>query len=245
LTGAGGLGLSNAAATGAVVGGVNALASGSLQKGLMAGLSAYGGTALGEAAMGGINNASSAAAQKIAAESAASGLDAGGAEMTKAMTAAQEAGANQTIADKIKAGAKGIAALGPKDLILKGLAATAPILASQSNKNKDDMPSLGSSTPGGYIHQYYYDPKSHSAKPLEPVRTQDWGNTTFESRVPYIPSSARGGLQTSYAMGGITDDGMAGGGPMMGSGSAFDFQQHSEPVVRMADGGLTPRLPKN
>ena len=40
-------------------------------------------------------------------------------------------------------------------------------------------------------------------------------------------------------MGGVTDDGMAGGGPMMGSNSAFDFQQHSEPVVRMAEGGDT------
>jgi hypothetical protein len=207
---AGTFGVSEAVGAGIAAGGTSFAMTGSLQKGLQTGLGVYGLAGLGEAAMSGINNASSAAGQKIAADSAAAGLDAGGAEMTKAMTAAQEAGVNQTIGDKIKAGAKGIAALGPRDLLKYGSAAAVPIissLASEASKKTGSMPT--SSASPGYIRQYYFDPKSQSVKPLEPVRTQDWGNTTFESRVPYIPKSADGGLQSSYAMGGVTDDGTA------------------------------------
>ena len=66
---AAGLGLSNAATTGVLVGGVNALASGSLQKGLLAGLQAYGATGLGEAATSGVERARELEAAKAISRS--------------------------------------------------------------------------------------------------------------------------------------------------------------------------------
>ncbi len=192
------LGLSQAAATGAIVGGASALATGSLKKGLMAGIGAYGATGLGEAAMGGVDSASR---EQAVLNSFKNELP-----LPENIPVARQL----SIGDTIKAGAKGISSLGPKDLILKGSMAAGPILsslASEKNKNLNNVPSSG--VPGGYIRQYYFDPKTQSVKPLAPVRTQDWGDTTFESRVPYIPKSADGGLQSSYAMGGVTDDGTA------------------------------------
>lgn len=204
------LGLSQAAATGAIVGGASALATGSLKKGLMAGIGAYGATGLGEAAMGGVDSASR---EQAVLNSFKNELP-----LPENIPVARQ----MSIADTIKGGAKGIASLGPRDLFKFGSAAAGPILSSlanEQNKKLNNLPS--SSTPGGYIRQYYFDPKSQSVKPLAPVRTQDFGDTTFESRVPYIPKSAGGGLQSSYAMGGVTDDGMADGG--------------------MADGGTLPK----
>ena len=84
---------------------------------------------------------------------------------------------------------------------MSGLAAAAPFAAAQANK-KMDVPAAGGE---GYIRQYYFDPKTQTVKPLEPVAAKDWGNTTFESRVPYLPPSqaASGGLQNAYANGGM------------------------------------------
>jgi hypothetical protein len=175
----------------AIIGGGNALATGSLQKGLMAGLSAYGTQGLYEGAMGGVNNASAFEAAKAANAAGNDVIASGMPPPTVPMS----------MADTLKAGAKGIGSLGPKDLLKYGLAAAGPLAAAQSNKKLDAPASSGE----GYIRQYYYDPKTHSVKPLEPVAAKDWGNRTFESRVPYLPeeTAANGGLQAAYANGGV------------------------------------------
>jgi hypothetical protein len=211
--------MSNAAATGLAVGGAGALATGSLQKGLMAGIGAYGATGLGEAAMGGIN--AEDMARKLA-------IDAG---EPISQTAPM------SIADKIKAGASGIGSLGKKDLLMKGLAAAGPLAAAQANKKMDVPTSAGGE---GYIRQYYYDPKTHSVKPLEPVAAKDWGNTTFESRVPYLPESqaANGGLQAAYANGGIArfDE----GGPADDAAlSAYQAGDYAGANKALQDTGMT------
>jgi len=68
-----GFGLMSSAMAGLTVGGISALTSGSLEKGLMAGLGAYGGSGLGESLMGAgtgaISSAAGAGAPQVAAES--------------------------------------------------------------------------------------------------------------------------------------------------------------------------------
>jgi len=205
---AGALDISGAAGAGLAAAGTSFATTGSLQKGIQTGLSVYGLAGLGNAAMGGIDSARTMAANEAAAANL--GVDANARDILMARSAPSVA-PQLSIADTIKAGARGIGSLGPRDLFKYGSAAAAPMLSSLgASKNTGSMPS--SSASPGYIRQYYFDPKSQSVKPLAPVRTQDWGDTTFESRVPYIPKSAGGGLQSSYAMGGVTNDGMAEGG---------------------------------
>jgi hypothetical protein len=68
-----GFGLMSSAMAGITVGGISALTSGSLSKGLMAGLGAYGGAGLGESLMGAgtgsLSSAAGAGAPQVAAES--------------------------------------------------------------------------------------------------------------------------------------------------------------------------------
>jgi len=68
-----GFGLMSSTMAGLTVGGITALTSGSLEKGLMAGLGAYGGSGLGESLMGAgtgaISSAAGAGAPQVAAES--------------------------------------------------------------------------------------------------------------------------------------------------------------------------------
>ena len=218
---AGTFGISEAAGAGIAAGGTSFAMTGSLQKGLQTGLTAYGLTGLGQAAMGGVDSANSTLAKEVAEKLPASEIENQSAAEINRLAAREVAARQMSIGDTIKAGARGIGSLGAKDLFKFGSAAAGPLLASmasEKNKNLNNVPS--SSTPTGYIRQYYFDPKTQSVKPLAPVRTQDFGDTTFESRVPYIPKSAGGGLQSSYATGGVTDGGMAGGGGIGG----LDYQ---------------------
>jgi hypothetical protein len=187
--------MGNAAATGLAIGGAGALATGSLQKGLMAGFGAYGASGLGEAAM-------NAASPAIGDAAIAKSIGLPSSDVISAGTTAP-----MSMADTIKAGARGIGGLGTKDLLKYGLAAAGPIAAAQSNKPS----STPTATPEGNIRQYYYDPQTHSVKPLPVMSAKDFGNTTFESRVPYLPQSqaANGGLQAAYANGGMADGGPA------------------------------------
>jgi len=232
---AGGLGVSEAAGAGIAAGGTSFAMTGSLEKGLKTGLSAYGLAGLGNAFSSGVDNAQTMAANEAAASKL--GVDANPRDILMARDVAETP---LSMGDTIKAGVKGISALGPKDLLKYGSAVAGPILSSLANKkDKDSTPSSGPSD-SGYIRQYYFDPKSQTLKPLAPVRAKDWGSTTFESRVPYLPDSV------GYAMGGMVvggagNDGMAGGGPMTESRSPYDFQQNNEPVARMADGGTPPQ----
>jgi len=196
---AGAFGVSEAAGAGIAAGGTSFAMTGSLEKGLKAGLGAYGAYGLGEAAMGGVDAASNA---KAVADAGYTADIASGTPLSEVSSLR----APMSMADTIKAGASGIGKLGTKDLLKYGLGAAAPFLGSGSKSS-----GTPTATPEGNIRQYYYDPQTHSVKPLPVMSAKDFGNTTFESRVPYLPQSqaANGGLQAAYANGGMADGGPA------------------------------------
>ena len=205
-----GVGLfSTAAGAGLAVGAGTAALTGDIGKGLSAGLGAYGGFGLGEG-IAGLGESALSAGNQSAAESARLLAQAGSAAPEAAQQfMAANAAAPYTASEAMRAGVdKALAS--PGALLDKvgyktAAAAAAPLLLSTAPKT--EMP--GASEPQGYIRQYYYDPVSRSAKPLEPIATKDWGSRTFEERVPYIPAAAEGGI-VALAQGGAV--GMADGG---------------------------------
>jgi len=120
----------------AVVGGVKGIASGSLKKGLMAGLQAYGGASLGTAALG----AGTAAVAPQAAAMSDFGVALGGPSAAQAAGAvapnalASAAGSGLPASAGIAAAAPGIAAAAP------GIAAAAPIGAGYTPSFSATLP---------------------------------------------------------------------------------------------------------
>jgi len=104
-----GFGLMGALGAGATVGGITALATGSLSKGLMAGLGAYGGAGLGEAFMGaGTNALTNAGLANYGDTLAAQGLEAGtqayGDAASKLALESQAAASQAPMMEKLGAG---------------------------------------------------------------------------------------------------------------------------------------------
>ena len=158
----GALGLGGAAGSAIAVGGITGLATGSLQKGLMAGLGAYGGAGLTEglAALG---------TQGAAAQLAEQGIAAGAQENARDALLARAA--EQTVVptglDALKAGAD--AAMKNPGAFLKTAAkplmyAAAPIMADAMVPTTTAMPT---SKPGdtGYIRPFVYDPTTFGQGP--------------------------------------------------------------------------------
>ena len=209
---AAGLGMSNAATAATLVGGGTALASGSLQKGLMAGISAYG----TESLLGGAD----AAAQR------ATSLDS-----FVNQTAATPA-APLSIGEKFSAGLSGLKAMPTKELLQYGAMAAAPVLMAQSQKG---LPS-NTTNPGAYIRPKTYDPVSHRYYDLPAVKAEDWGNQSISDYVnsQVAPArAARGGLMAAYADGGMAQD-AAGGG-------MFNYAQMQPAVNLNPNSGVTPK----
>lgn len=197
-----GFGLMSSLGAAATVGGVTALATGSLQKGLMAGLGAYGGAGLAEglSALGTQEAASKLAEQGIAAgaqENARDALLARAAEQTAIPTGldALKAGISQAVRDPSSlVGALG----GGKQALQYAAMAAAPIMADQS------VPTVTKS-PGetGYIRPFVYDAATFGQGPqglqaLAPVPA---------NQISYgpPPGGANGGL-VALANGGWTGD---------------------------------------
>ena len=210
-------GLSGAAGTAALVGGASALASGSIQKGLMAGLSAYGTQELAGAAEKGISDA------------AARNIDFGDIADANPTTPL-------TTGEQLKAGLSGLKTLPTADLLKYGAMAAAPVLTAQS---KTGLPS-NPTNPNAYIRPKTYDPVSHRYYDLPAVKAGDWGS---QSIADYVNSqvaparAAKGGLMAAYADGGMAvgDDAM---NPNPASGPAGQLAYNNEPVMRMAGGGV-------
>jgi len=218
------LGLGAAAGTGMLVGGITTLASGNLQKGLMAGLGAYGGASIGA----GLSNMGGAA---IGDAAKAETLLGGGSQAMAADNAAfavEKAG----LADKLGAGAgyavqnpkAALAALGSGDA-LKGAgilgAAAAPVLAGQMVQTATPAPSQSQ----GLIRPYDFNRKvvtptdmvGASFQPGQSTRERNWLEDTYTALKPYKAPGPE------YREGGeIVDDG--------------------EPVVRMAFGGIAENV---
>jgi hypothetical protein len=195
-----GFGLMSAGMAGAAVGGITALSTGSLSRGLMAGLGAYGGASLGAS----LANAGTGAmaASDIAAQQAAGTFP----TMAEGMTA--EAYASQVGAARDAALAKaGEAGLGAKlsagagqmasnpgmyaKEMMTGLAAISPITADegvQTATPKQDP---------GYIRQKKFNPYTQQYIDLEPVKASEWGSRRF--------SDFAGGGIVALAAGGVSD----------------------------------------
>ena len=218
-----------------IVGGIQTARTGDLGKGIQAGLGAYSGASL----TSGLTTAGAEAIGGGAAADAYAGLGAnaitdaqaisqgfGSAEelmQTKAALAGQQAASTATPLQTLSAGASK-AATNPMQYLkanampLAGAFGPA-ILAGMSAK--ENMPK----TTTGMIRPYSFDPYSGS----------------YTAAVPYPASpnrAAEGGLMglANGGMAGYEDDeeGMATGG----MGGMFNFAQQSEPVVRMAEGGI-------
>jgi len=222
------------------VGGLQTLRTGDLGKGISAGLGAYGGAGLGASLATAGGNILSGEATALAAEQAgnlaaeqASQLGVSDAIKEQMIDEASQATArvatDATPFERISAGAKA-AATNPSSLLTKDnfkylAAGAAPILADQAVKS--NLPTTA--TKPGMIRPYSFDP---------------YGGT-YTAGTPYEAQAkkAAGGGLMGLAAGGMasygdgddvsrrTNDGMAQGG-------MYDFTQRSEPVVRMAEGGI-------
>ena len=166
--------VSSALGAGAVVGGITGLATGSLSKGLMAGLGAYGGFGLGESLMSA--GTGSLAASDVLAQQAAGSFPtlaegAGAEQIAKyatdvsgirdaALSKAGEAGFMKTAEAGLGAIANNPAAYG-KDLLKFGAAAATPVLADQMVQTTTKAPV----TDTGNIRKFSYDPYSQRYAP--------------------------------------------------------------------------------
>jgi len=189
-----GFGLSSAMA-GVATGGITALATGSLSRGLMAGLGAYGGAGLGESLMtagGGMSaaNAATAAQQQLSATNLALG------EAIPAQAAEQftkDAVARMTPSGAVSAGfnaatASPTAAIDFAKANYKPLlAAASPIMAGMMVPTTTELPQGESK---GMIRQMAFNINPDTGKPdplygvreMAPVKASEWGDKTFQGQ---------------------------------------------------------------
>jgi len=213
---------------GMIVGGIETARTGDIGKGISAGLGAYGGASLGAGMAGAGADAMTTAGMGNYAETlAARGLEAGTPAYREAASQlaleSQQKALATPFADRLSAGADVVKNNPMKYLKANAMplmyAAGPAILAGESAEN--NMPK----TTTGMIRPYSFDPYSG----------------TYTAGNPYQATptrAAEGGLMGMAAGGasGYEDDqeGMATGG----MGGMFNFAQQSEPVVRMAAGGV-------
>ena len=216
-------GLSMPAAAGVVQGGLTALATGDISKGLMAGMGAYGMYGLGESVAGmGTNSLTGTVLGDYTSALAEQGiyptLESGavnpafGNAASKMALSAKDAAGSMSITDKMSAGWDAVGK-NPGTFLSNNaknlMYAAGPILADQMTKS--NMP-VTTSNPGE-VHTFSYDPYGQFYTP------------TGNYDVP-VRKAAGGGLM------GMNDGGYSPG--------QLDFMQRSEPVVRMAAGGAAP-----
>jgi len=226
------LGTSAAVGTGVAVGGFEALRTGDLGKGISAGLGAYGGAGLSEGLMAaGSTEAglSSGALNAELAQGAQAGITPGESFnnflTSDANPAVSEAVKNATPYERMSAGFDAAKA-NPSSLLTKDnfkylAAGAAPILADQAVKS--NLPTTA--TKPGMIRPYSFDP---------------YGGT-YTAGTPYEAQAkkAAGGGLMGLAAGGMASYGDGDDVPRrVNSGGMLDFAQRSEPVARMAEGGI-------
>ena len=219
-------GLSSAVSAGIATGGITALATGSLSRGLMAGLGAYGGAGLGEGLMGAATTgeAFQAAQSNLGPEANAMSVKdvAATANINPYTAGVQALGTEQGRAAALNAmgGTKGA-------LTTAGMAA-APIMAMQPTTK------LPTPANNNYIRQFDYNINPETGKPdplygmraMTPVKANEWGDKTFQSQrdafrqqnpnpyefgvgslnqPPQQPPRMNGGGIVALAEGGISD----------------------------------------
>lgn len=210
-----GLGMS-AGMAGAAVGGLTTLATGSLSRGLMAGLGAYGGAGMAEGLMGAGAGAAQQSAMgaltqdQITAQMAESGLTQQGVLNQAAADATNNALANtgQAVSSGFTAATATPSAMGSfaKDNLKYLAAAASPIAADLMTPTTTKMPEMGNT---GYIRQKVYDPYTQTYRSMAPVKANEWGDRQFSDihrgyNGGGIVALAHGGVP-GYADGGFTD----------------------------------------
>jgi len=157
------LGLGEAAGTALTVGGIAGLASGSLEKGIMAGMGAYGGASLG-GSLGDMGSAVNARAANEAAQVA--GL--GDAERVAAIQAAAK--------PDISAGFSA-AASNPKDFLQDNkFAIGAAFLPALMGGMDDKGEGTGAPKTPKYIRRYETDPVTGEIRQAQAISTDDFGD---------------------------------------------------------------------
>jgi hypothetical protein len=225
LGAAAGLGMSNAATAATLIGGGTALASGSLKKGLLAGMSAYGTTEVAGAAESGIADATTQRALDVQSNLAEVGNNYGDINDVNPLT-------SLTAGEKFSAGLKGLKAMPIMDLLKYGAMASAPVLTAQSQQG---MPS-NATNPGAYIRPKTYDPVSHRYYDLPAIKAGDFGSQSISDYVnsQVAPArAARGGLMAAYADGGMTQNNSGLG--------MFNYAQMQPAVDLNPNSGVSPR----
>jgi hypothetical protein len=176
-----GFGLMSAGMAGAAVGGITALSTGSLSRGLMAGLGAYGGAGLAEGLAG--MGSSAVGADALAAANAsvdpiaslAAAKDAATAAGTVAPTgfSAVAEGAKRAFTSPEGFKELGTSMGGMGKLAQTGLAAISPIMADEGVQTTTPKQETG------YIRQKKFNPYTQQYIDLEPVKSDEWGSRRF------------------------------------------------------------------
>jgi hypothetical protein len=202
-------GLGAAAGTGIAVGGLTALATGNLSKGVMAGFGAYGGAGLGESLMGaGVNAATNAGTAGYESILADKGFIPGTAEYGAAASdlalGAQKSAMAASPMDRLTAGFSATTQ-SPEALMnyaggnyKYGIAAAAPALAglSEEDETVTKMPSTGMITP--FVMNRKQLARDESLSPSAQQKYLSYGVT------PITPfKAAEGGAVQHFRMGGI------------------------------------------
>jgi hypothetical protein len=180
----GAFGVGAAAGTGIAVGGLTTLATGSLSRGLMAGMGAYGGAGLvgGMSELGAAELAQQHISDKMPAymgDPTAYAAEVGAvrdnylnAANTKAFTPMEKLSAGFSSATASPTAALDFAKANFKPLA----AAAAPIMADMMVPTTTKMPAA---TDTGYIRQKVYDPGTQTYRSLTPVKANEWKDRSF------------------------------------------------------------------
>jgi len=234
-----------------MVGGFEAVRTGDLSKGIMAGLGAYGGAGIGSAlssagatTLAGSEAALAAGQQAAASQAGLETISAGVGEGfaqdavrdAVAKQAAQNYAANLPVTDRLSAGLSGLTEKAGRDAFMQGLGGTkgafrnaymaaTPLFAAETAKA--GMPQT--TTQMGKITPYVTDEYGN----LRPAGSYNVGEFPGFAAIRER-YGAKGGLM-GLAEGGVADSSE----DAFSRGGMFDFTQRSEPVVRMANGGAT------
>ena len=191
----------SALGAGAIVGGVTGLASGSLSKGLMAGLGAYGGYGIGESLAG---LGASKFAPDVLANASRSvdpiGALANSAAQTAAPTGFEAATAGMQTALNNPSALVNQMGGGMNAAKTFGMAA-APVIADQMVPTTVKAPPM---TPG-YIRPYQYNENTRQVTAQTPVLASEWGTRSFPQYIPKSPTGLATGGIVAFADGGDTD----------------------------------------
>jgi hypothetical protein len=252
-------GISNAAAAGLLTGGIGALATGSLQKGLMAGLGAYGGASLGS----GLSNIGADAASQTAASQAynsiladapaASGMVSPEVAAQYAAQQGQAAAAGMSPFDKLSSGVSSaindpksaLSALGGGSTMAgaaKLAALGLPVLSAIQSQQTTKMPTLDSVTPKSYIRPYILN-RTQNTGPQSGPGEYRYFNDILTEGTPYLANRGmatggaiafnQGGLGT---LGGYSDGGRLLRGPGDGVSDNIPAMIGDRQPARLADG---------